>query len=172
MHRKALLAAALALPLVVIAIGIVRGELHLAGARRWTFEVGGYDPRDLLKGRYLAYRLVLNEEPPIEECGDPAGEDCCLCLFDQGQGVQPRLQRATCATARERCDGMLRLSEVESLRRYYIPEADAQKLTEVFQQAVVERRAHLVVAIDADGRPRVDRMLIDGEPLERAIRKE
>jgi hypothetical protein len=36
---------------------------------------------------------------------------------------------------------------------------------------VRERRAHLVVAIDDDGHPRIDRMLVDGEPLESAARR-
>ena len=86
MRRRFRLALALALPLVVIAIGIVRGELHLAGARRWTFEVGGYDPRDLLQGRYLAYRLELHEEAPLE---DVRGNQMKFGLFFEHQVPRP-----------------------------------------------------------------------------------
>jgi hypothetical protein len=170
MGTRLRLAAALALPLVAIAIGIVRGELHLAHGRRWVCDVAGYDPRDPLQGHYLAYRIELNEAAPIEECSDAAGEDCCFCLIDQGRDVPPQVQRATCPTARERCDGTLRTRDLESLRRYYIAEADAARLTTRLLEAVREKRAHLAVRIDGDGHARVERILVDGEPLENVIR--
>jgi hypothetical protein len=43
-------------------------------------------------------------------------------------------------------------------------------LAERFQEAAAAREARLVVAIDRSGRPRVDVLLVDGEPIASAGR--
>ena len=166
MTPRTRLVLAVVLPLVVIAIGIVDAERHLATARRWVFDVAGYDPRDLLHGHYLLYNVALDEGPPIEECPDDEEGVCCLCLDDRGDQVPPHARRATCATARGQCAAVLQTRYLATLRRYYIAEADADRLTRSFQEAAGRRQARLVVAIDDRGVPRVDRLLLNGVPIE------
>ena len=166
MPRK-LLIAALVLPLIVLALGIVRAERHLADGKRWMFEVNGYDPRDLLRGHYINYRLVLEQSPADERCDDDHGERCCLCLTSQPAGMPTKAQRTTCESAETRCDGVLKTRYLSELQRYYIPEERAAELTARFQDAAREHRAQLVVAIDAQGKPQIDTLTIDGMALER-----
>lgn len=165
MSRNAL-AAAVVLPLLVIALGIVRAERHLANSTRWTFDVQGYDPRDLLRGHYINYRLDLHEGAPIEACREN-DDDCCLCLSAQGSGVPPKVQRATCTVAKQRCEGVLRTRYLTELQRYYIPENEAYKLERRFQEAAANRTAHLRVAVDDTGKPQVEALLIGGVPVEK-----
>ena len=71
----------LALPLLVIAAGVVRGELALATGRAFRFRIEGYDPRDLLRGHYLQFRIAFDFIPGTESSA-AASEDSCLCLSE------------------------------------------------------------------------------------------
>ena len=71
---------ALLLPLVALVLLIVRAELVLKQGKRWTVAIGGYDPRDLIRGHYLQYRVRWKKDPnSTEACTDRDG-DCYLCL--------------------------------------------------------------------------------------------
>ncbi len=164
MPRK-LLIAAVVLPLFVLGLGIVRAELQLSNGRRWVFDVTGYDPRDLLRGHYLNYRIALHETKPLERCDDDSSQRCCLCLQGVASGVPPKVQRASCELAAKRCDGMLQTRYLSQLQRYYIPEADANKLTQRFQDAARQQRTQLLLAIDKSGKPAVAALLVDGQRI-------
>jgi hypothetical protein len=185
--RRSFVALAVALPLVALVLGIVRSERHLAEGRRWTFEITGYDPRDLLRGHYIQFRLVLDDtDLPVDgaangtPCEDDAGDKCCLCLFPGLEGEASVFEHTTCEVAREQCEGALPLRYLAGLRRYYIAEERAEELTRIFQDAsqdalqnaaqdtAQDHRTHLVVAVDATGKPQIDKLLIDGTPVEQA----
>lgn len=163
MPRKWLIAAVV-LPLVIIALGIVKAERHLSRSTRWVFDVTGYDPRDLLRGQYLQYRLDLHERAPRQACeGD--GERCCYCLTAQGAGQPPKVERATCELARSECDGALQTRYAEP-QRYYISEARAEELTRILQDASAKQQARLALAVDSRGAAQIEALLINGEPIE------
>jgi hypothetical protein len=176
--RRSFIAVAVALPLVVLALGIVRSERHLADGRRWSFEVTGYDPRDLLRGHYIQYRLAFGEiDLPVVgaadgvPCDDETGETCCLCLSHEVPGGPVAfVERTTCELARSECEGALQVRYLGELERYYIAEERAAELTLIFQDASREHRAHLVVAIDALGKPQIVTLLVDDMPVEQARR--
>jgi hypothetical protein len=175
--RRSFLAIAVALPLVVLALGIVRSERHLADGQRWTFDVTGYDPRDLLRGHFIQYQLVFEDaDLPVigavdgSPCDDETGETCCLCLLGDNENDRTLVERTACELARTECEGALQLRYLDELRRYYIAEERAEELTQIFQDASRENRARLVVAIDAAGRPQIDTLLVDGMAIEQARR--
>jgi uncharacterized membrane-anchored protein len=175
--RRSFLAFAVVLPLVALGLGIVRSERHLAEGRRWSFEVTGYDPRDLLRGHYIQYRLVLEEvDLPVVgaadgiPCDDATSDTCCLCLYaDYPQGPTT-VERADCASALSTCDGVLQTRYLEELQRYYIAEDRAAELTQIFQDASQEKQARLIVAIDEAGKPQIDVLLVNEMPVEQARR--
>ncbi len=160
-----LLIAALLLPLLVIALGIVRAEQHLAHSTSWLFEVDGYDPRDLLRGHYIQFRLDLHEEAALEACDDDQSDRCCLCLTSTGAHKPPRVQRSTCARAQAQCEGVLQTRYLSELRRYYIPEEEAWKLEQQFRDAARDNKALLQVAIDESGKPQIQSLLVNGEQI-------
>jgi uncharacterized membrane-anchored protein len=157
---------ALLLPLAAISIGIVRAELHSAHSTRWVFDTRGYDPRDLLRGQYIAYRISFDEMTPVVSCSDD-DPNCCLCLRAQSSGVPPKTQRTTCDAIEPSCDGRLRTQYLSELQRYYISERDAVRLNTRFQNAVGQQKASVLLAIDAGGKPAVDALLVGGERLEK-----
>jgi uncharacterized membrane-anchored protein len=170
MSRK-FLALAVALPLVVLALGMMRAERHLRDNRRWVFDVTGYDPRDLLRGRYIQYRLALDERDPGEQglkaCDENSDEGCCLCLAADFPGGPTTVARTTCEAAYSRCDGALQTRYLDELQRYYIPEDRAEELDALFRDASQERRTQVVIAIDKAGKPQVDTLLVDDVPIDR-----
>lgn len=160
---------ALLLPLCVIGLGIVRAERHLARSTSWVFEVDGYDPRDLLRGHYIQFRLDLHEEAALEACDDDRSERCCLCLTATTKDQPPRVQRSTCARATSQCDGVLQTRYLSELRRYYIPEEDAWKLEQQFREAAQASRALLRIAINDDGKPQIEALLVNGHEIRRVV---
>lgn len=54
--NRALLAAALALPIVALAAGIAAAEAGARGATVWRLPIKGYDPRDPVRGHYVRHR--------------------------------------------------------------------------------------------------------------------
>lgn len=154
---------AVALPLLAILAGIVDAERHGARARDFAFAIDAYDPRDLLRGHFLRFRLVIDEGPAVEPCGGD-GAPCCLCLAARGNGLASAA-RATCATARARCDGWLELAAARAEMRFWIPEDGAAGLEARLREATSRRAARAILAIDPAGAVRVRALELDGERL-------
>jgi uncharacterized membrane-anchored protein len=157
-------ALAVVLPLLAVGLGIVRAELFRGRARDFVFEIEGYDPRDLLRGHYLQFRLRIEPLPVREPCDDAAA-DCCLCLTRSDPDAVPYVERATCATARSSCDGALHIRYLNEPQRYYVPEQNAAALEKRLLSAMEHRRAHAVLAIDASGQAQVRELRVDGAPI-------
>jgi uncharacterized membrane-anchored protein len=155
---------AVVLPLLAVGLGIVRAELFRGRARDFVFEIAGYDPRDLLRGHYLQFRLRIEPLPVREPCDDRAA-DCCLCLTRSDPDAVPYAERATCTTARSSCDGALHIRYLNEPQRYYVPEQSAAALERRLLAAMAHRRAHAVLAIDASGQAQVRELRVDGEPI-------
>jgi uncharacterized membrane-anchored protein len=165
-------AIAVALPLLAIGLGIARAELFRSSARDFVFEVTGYDPRDLLRGQYLQFRLRVEPLPVREPCDD-AVADCCLCLTRNDPDAVPYAERARCETARASCDGALQIRYLNEPQRYYVPEQSAAALEKRLFTAMEQRRAHAVLAIDERGQAQVRELRIDGEAItNRAAQKQ
>jgi hypothetical protein len=162
--RRELTVAAIVLPLLTIVLGIVRAEVHYARSRDFTFAVAGYDPRDLLRGQYLQYRLVLDEQPGN---GCSNGEaDCCLCLNDRGTQSVASVQRMACSEARASCDGVMHTQYLSSLGRYYISESAAKQGVFLPQaQDAASSSARIVLSIDGAGKPQVKTLTVNGKAI-------
>jgi uncharacterized membrane-anchored protein len=159
---------ALALPLLAIGFGIARSEWKLSIARDFTFEIGGYDPRDLLRGRYLQFQLRLQELATREAC-DSVSEQCCLCLTSTTRDQPVLAERSTCTTARAQCDGALSSEYVGKSLRYYVPELQASTLEEQMMNAMQHRAAHAVLSVGKNGRAEVRELRLYGNPIAGAV---
>jgi len=168
MSRRATLVA-VALPLLAIVLGIVRAERFLGRTHDFVFEIGGYDPRDLLRGHYLQFTLRVEPLPQREACIDDPQGTCCLCLTRAQPGQVSQVERATCATARAECDASLPLGVLAQPYRYYVPEESAKELQNRLLDAMPRSGARAVVAVDSRGEARVRELWIDGVPVPGAV---
>jgi uncharacterized membrane-anchored protein len=170
MSRRVTLVA-VTLPLLAIAFGIVRAQLFLRHADDFVLEVGGYDPRDLLRGHYLRFLLRVDPLRDREPCDESSGQECCLCLMHDAQRGLSVAERATCDTARTQCDGVLTSRALSESYRYYVPEDQSAELERRLQEAMQHRTATAVVAVDAGGGAQVRELRIDGEAIPGGIER-
>lgn len=160
MSRRLVLLA-VTLPVLAIGLGIVQAERTLRRSRDFVLEIGGYDPRDLLRGRYLRFRLVVD---PVEAPAACAGVVCCVCLSAGEPGARARTEQMPCAEAREACDGWLTPEALARSYRFYVPETRAAELEERLREAMQRHGADAVIAL-ANGVPQVRELRIDAEPV-------
>lgn len=131
--------------------------------------ITGYDPRDLLSGHFMRYRLELGESNP---CGvASAHNEVCACVAAQSaESVSGVYWAGSCAARpaecrtflRGRCDGSRFVAGVE---QYFIPEDLAPQLQRLPEEATI------VLALDRAGHATVLRMLVAGEPVEEYARR-
>jgi len=159
--RRRLLAAALALPLVGLAVGVAVQETGARGASEWRLPVTGYDPRDPLRGRFVAFRYDWTVSGPAHLCRDGG---CDLCLERGGRHVRvvargdsclaridPRASRIALAHAPE--FGSERPPLVAT-SRLFVSEASAPRLEAMLRRGPMVVRARLT----RDGRLINDRL--------------
>lgn len=150
----------LLIPVLALLLLAVRGHLLQEFGVERTFPVEGFDPRDLLSGHYLTYRLDygtpdlcphLPSRAPVHYCveekvfreGASGAAGCGL--FMTGMCEQGRF--------------------VAGVERFYIPEERSVDL----DVAVRNRRGAVVVAIaPGSGVTRLKELLLDGRPWREA----
>lgn len=153
---------AVALPFVVLCLLIVRAEYHIRQGEQWSFELQGYDPRDLLRGHYLRLRVSYDMDRGASAC--KAGEECCLCL-NKTEARVPKVHETSCAVAKAQCDGFMLSSSRNSLSRYYIPETEARRAEKILAEAGSKRAAFLNVSINDQGEPAITDLIIGNQSL-------
>jgi uncharacterized membrane-anchored protein len=154
-RSKAILIGALLFPIVALAI--------LTGYKHYKVTVGlevilpieGYDPRDLLSGHYLTYRVnygVKNVCRPKKPQNKTVGY---VCLEPKGFSYKKSKScqiviKGTCTRTRFEA----------GIERFYIPEDQAQQL----DKDVRSKKGSIVIAVMPDGTAQIKDLLIDGKP--------
>ena len=153
-RSKAVLVIALLFP--IVALGILTGYKHYkvtAGAEV-ILPIEGYDPRDLLSGHYLTYR-VNYETKRICELGKGKNHTGYICLepryfsYFKPKNCQMVI-KGTCDRSRFKA----------GIERFYIPENQAKKL----DKDVRSKKGSIVVSVTPDGHAQIKDLLIDGKP--------
>ncbi len=142
------LAAAVALPILVLA-GLVWYQEHLlARGTRVILDIKGYDPRDLLSGHYLRYRVDWGVEPCLYHSDRPVW----ICLRPRGKSAFNGPPPGCRLFVRAHCrDGRV----VAGVERYYVPESEAAELDERLRS----QGMRLEIAVTPDGRAAIRRLL-------------
>ena len=186
MIRRALVLSA-ALPVLGLVALVARAEIEVRRGTEWLIGIEGFDPRDLLSGRYLRYQHAFRWEGEAT-CGErearlaepfhapspggvtrspppPDAIGCCVCLTQAGPGlVEPRARLASCEEAAA-CEGSIPVEQVVGARKYFVPEARAAELEEALRQ----REAAVILSIRPGGTPAVGELYLDGRPFREAL---
>jgi uncharacterized membrane-anchored protein len=149
-----------ALPVLVIAFAIASAALSGRNAQTYLFAIEGYDPRDLLRGHYLQYRLSV-ELTEREPCGDA---DCCLCLTGSPDEIVAHAETVPCDSA-VGCDAKLLTRYVREPQRYYVAEEKAPEYDRRLREVNGPGRAEALVALDREGEAHVLELRLDGESI-------
>ena len=140
---------------------IVRAEYHIKNSDEWNFKITGYDPRDLLRGHYLRFRIAYNWDKNNNSC---TGSSCCLCLTET-EDVTPLVHKTSCEVVKTSCDGYVLSEHQNSLTRFYIPETEASRAEDILREAQTNDNAFIKTAINANGEPKILDLMIGEKSL-------
>lgn len=142
---------ALAFPIAGLALLALAKSGVLAESREVTLPIAGFDPRDLLSGHYLTYRVDFGAEGPCRPgdsfvCVNPAA------FHEQKPDPNscPLFIRGDCRSGHF----------VAGIERFYVPEAYSIPL----DAAVRGNRGKVVLAVAGDGTARARDLLIADRP--------
>ncbi len=155
---------ALALPWLAIAGSIAKAHVEAASGVLHTFEIGGFDPRDPLRGHYLRYRLLVGDDPAITACAEDPG--CRVCLVRDGGRSHARV-----LVPGERCRQPIAADVLRGGRRYLLSETLARPAERLLADAAREGRATADLRLLPDGELRAEGIRVDGEPIEEAAER-
>jgi uncharacterized membrane-anchored protein len=134
-----------------------------------TIPIVGYDPRDLLSGHYLVYRLdwdsSICRQRPSQDV------DVYVCVVEKEGSVDSYQVSSASAKYHEKCTAIVKGHcehgrFVAGVERYYIPENQAKRLDRIVRGfGENASRAKLVISVDYAGKAVVKDLLIDDVPL-------
>jgi hypothetical protein len=130
-------------------------------AQEVTFAVTGFDPRDLLAGHFLRFRVDLG---PSISCQSAKKEDACACLEIPSTEAPAQATHLTDCN-RPSCDHFLRgrcnaRGVFESkFQEYYFPDAYTGRLQST------PKNSSIRVALEPNGEGIVKAFYVDGIPL-------
>lgn len=153
------------IPFVLLCLLIARAEYHLSTGTQWDIAITGYDPRDLLRGHYLRFRLAYDWQEPRERCSTDS--TCVYCFTDVGEQA-PKVKAVNIHRAKQ-CDAFMQYGE--PLNRFYIPETQARYAEDLLRQARIDNTAYLRLSINIKGVPQIVDLLIDGRPLAELLKE-
>lgn len=166
------LAASLTLAVGALGAMVWREEAKLADAQIVRVKIEGYDPRDMLRGHYLVFRIAWQWQEPAERS---SGAFLCVLPGDDLKAeAKVRMIAERPAEADKACRAIIRgrlgpnqggarafLPDGLSPARLYIPEGREAELTALLQGA--EKRLAVDLAVTSDGYAHIKDWYIDGK---------
>lgn len=151
-RTKTAILLALLFPIVVLIAFTAYKKSILTYGREITLPISGYDPRNLLSGHYLRYRI---EYGVANICfRTPDYRPSYVCLDNKTFSLAE--PRGCKLFIRGRCENGQFYAGIET---YYIPENKAIELDE----QVRFKRASIVISVATNGSAQVKDLLIDGK---------
>ena len=167
--RKASLVAVI-VPLITLLGWCLTLSYSLATGTPVRLRVEGYDPRDLLSGRYITYSLVQPSNVGREGCyGALYGATACGCLTPEPNGPFHTISWiGRCEERPTECtlflQGMCRIWFVAGIEKYFIPEELAPALQ------TIPAESSIVLTVSGWGHSQVKQMLVGETPIEEFAR--
>ncbi|MBN2107492.1 MAG: GDYXXLXY domain-containing protein [Deltaproteobacteria bacterium] len=163
--KKYLLIAAVVFPIVVLLGLMFSKQARLAQGSQVILPIEGFDPRDLLSGHYLTYRINYGASPDCSR-GQGGGQKLYACLseefgpedFYRARFIsQDDMADSDCTLfIAGRCENGRFAAGIE---KFYIPEQYAAPL----DRAVRTGKGKIVLKVSGSGSAVIQDLLIDGK---------
>ena len=151
-NSKRALIIALLIPIAALALMTAYKHSVLSYGEEIVLPISGYDPRDLLSGHYLIYRVEYGvEDICVGGDGPKTGFVCLspkLFSYTSPEGCM-KLIRGVCKDGRFEA----------GVEKFYIPEDKAKEI----EDRVRSKSASIVLSVTNDGQAQVKDLLIDGQ---------
>jgi uncharacterized membrane-anchored protein len=151
-QSRRLLLFALIFPIAGLAALTAYKKYILSFGQEVVLPISGYDPRDLLSGHYLTYRVDYGL---TQDCySGSMTHDAYVCLdtksvsYSYPDGCE-RLIKGQCRGSRFEA----------GIEKFYVPEDKAK----ILEDKVRDKSGSIVLSVTRDGRAQVKDLLIDGK---------
>ena len=163
--KKYLLIAAVVFPIVVLLGLMLSKQVRLSQGSQVILPIEGFDPRDLLSGHYLTYRINYGASPDCSRV-QGGGQKLYACLseefgpenFYRARFIgQDDMADSGCSLfIAGRCENGRFAAGIE---KFYIPEQYARPL----DRAVRSGKGKIVLKVSGSGAAAIQDLLIDGK---------
>jgi len=166
MRRRVLIA--VVIPVLALAAWTSRHALIKYTGTEVELPILGFDPRDLLSGHYLRFRIDYGKD--IKLCQDEY--EACVCLTQTDTGLwQGSPSPNYCHDVKDRCEVHLRGHCSNGnfdigIERYYFAEKHSKKL------AVVPPKATVTMRVGDGGVAVIDELKVDGKPIKDFLKRD
>ncbi len=154
---------ALIIPLLSLIILTIYKQTKISFGKTIIIPITGYDPRDLLSGHYLIYRLNYNiENHEYNEYEDK--ETIYLCVKQlEKNSVKSKVVHSLADN--QDCDTIIkgyfkRKKFIAGIERFYIPEEHSKILDTIIRKG----QGKLVIKVDNKGNAAIKDLLINDRP--------
>ena len=142
--QKIKIIAALTFPILVLVLWVLFLTVKSIALPEVKVRIGGYDPRDLLYGHYIAYTIDWANT----DCSQFSDKTCPIKEFES------YAQKALWGKQ----------------FRFYVPEQNAQELDNMFRNARGNHTFEVVYKYASGIKPLAKELLIDGQPWREVIK--
>ena len=149
------------LPLVGILSFLAHTQFQTTTGLKYRMNIRGYDPRDLLKGRYLRYQFDFEDRVK----GTNMYNRYC---FIHRSPIDYEIIRINKGDSTEQCSSVMQATKLKSRQKYFIPEAYAKQLEKKLRDRQVKTTVDLI--IHNNGSFSVGQLYFDDQPWEVVIR--
>jgi len=159
--KKYLLLAAVVFPIVVLLGLMFSKQARLAQGSQVILPIEGFDPRDLLSGHYLTYRINYGGSADCSR-----GQKLYACLYKESGTEERYRARFISQDDSEDSDCTLFIAGrcengrfAAGIEKFYIPEQHAAPL----DRAVRTGKGKIVLKVSGSGAAAIQDLLIDGK---------
>lgn len=158
------------IPILFVVALIFKFEYYLHYGKKWELSISGYDPRDLLMGRYLRFKVNWNWKDKKNLKILPNYNCCVLLEKNNNTNKNPIVSLVPCDKFKDK--DIIRTAVSENyfyrqpldlnigIERYYIPEKYGKKLENLLRA----KPASIIISVASGGKTVViDDLLINGK---------
>lgn len=150
------------IPVVALMAMVAQNSLARKSGIEVVLPIEGYDPRNLLSGHYVTYRVLYSDDRT--QC---YGEDrkAIMCLNQVAGRWQGSLLNDSASATISRCHAHI-VGRCQSgrfsagIERFFIPEQFAMKL----DKAVRAKQGELILSVSPQGKPIIKDLRLNGLP--------
>ncbi|MCO5112550.1 MAG: GDYXXLXY domain-containing protein [Bdellovibrionaceae bacterium] len=165
MNNSKYLIVGILFPILVLLGMVIKHHLNIESGGKVTLKILGYDPRDLLSGHYITYRVDYEIDPAHICRMWNTNESAFICLSGNRKFTTNSKELKGCDLYLK---GICKHGRFEAgIERFYIPENLAKDL----DMAVRDGQGKINVTIQKNGTGMVTDLLIEDLPFKEWVRK-
>lgn len=130
------------LPFIGIALFLAHTQYHVSTGSVYRVKIKGYDPRDLLHGRYLRYSFDLPTRNPAHKHIFLSKANYC---FIQLPNNLQRIDIMPYESSLDGCSSVVKHSKLKGSHKYFIPEKYAKDLENKLRDNQVSTSVDLII---------------------------